>query len=155
MIVVDEPGLCLLQYAGHFHEDAGGAVDQDVVDLVVREQRLQRAITHDFVERFPRQHDLVGGGQGNPLAGDVLGHVGPNEIFQLAALGQFHLDAFLVQPVDQVRVHLFLQLLVFFIDTRNHPLPPATQRRLKKPVAPLAADLRAYCIFTNSASFFW
>ena len=58
--VVAEADLRLLDLALHLDEDAVGAVDHDVGDVVAGEQRLERAVAENVVADVLEQLFLLG-----------------------------------------------------------------------------------------------
>ena len=70
--IVAEGRVGLLQQAALFNEDVVLVVDQDVGDLGVAQQRLQRTEAEDFVEQIGLNLFLLVEIQGHALVGDDL-----------------------------------------------------------------------------------
>ena len=109
MLVVLEFDFGGVQLAALFDVDLAGPVDQDIGDLIVPQQRLQRSESEQLVLDLLDEASLVGVGEQPALlvenVGDGLGHF---------LRGQRRLQAFQprdVQRLEQAVVHRELELL--------------------------------------------
>ena len=99
MIIIDKPGLRLLQHAGHFHEHAVWTVDQDVVDPGIFQQGLQRAKASDFINHVTNELVHVLAGKRCAAFRDVLYHRTTHCIVQPFRLDTADFNAFFIQPL--------------------------------------------------------
>ena len=134
VVVVAEAAGDQLQLAAPLDEGRLVAVDQDVVDGRVLQQRLERAEAHHLVEDFRDELVELGGVQRQPLGDDMLGDklldVRPHLVLgQLLQRRQVDLlDQPAVQPhlgveelVGQQRIGGLGRQLVLRLRRRRHP----------------------------------
>src|SRR5438128_2653714 len=103
MTVVAETGVDALEDALALDEDVIAAIDEDVGDGLVGEQRLERAEAEDLVEQVVLDLRLLGEAQGNARAlDDLVDHTGDSR----AGLGR-------VDPRELLEIELRDQRLVY------------------------------------------
>ena len=120
--LVAEPGVDRVELAGALDEDVVGAVDHDLGDLRVAQQRLERAVAEDLVGDLLGDAGAVGVRERRLLGVDGLlqrlAHLGGE-----LGLGKVRVVEPRAEAVDQGLVHAALDLA-----ERVHGPPTATAR---------------------------
>ncbi len=133
MVVVVEAHRHRVQLAGPLDKDVVGAVDHDVVDRVVLDQALDRAVTHQLVARIAHQGLGLALVDRQPLVDhEALDLVG-DEALQLFRRPGVDVQIALVDLRDQVPVHVGLQRLVLVRQAETLDMLRIAHTRLSRP----------------------